>query len=136
MNELVLITASDDPLAAAKVVAPERLAERTWLQREEGSGLATASASFLDAHDLHPKTLTLGSNGAVKQAVQIGLGVSLQSRLAVGYELRAGTLAEIKVRGGLPKRDWYALRPAAIPARPSVREFVEFLGTASIGKNL
>ncbi len=63
----------------------------------------------------------------MKQAVQIGLGVSLQSRLAVGYELEAGTLAEIKVRGGLPQRHWYALRPAAIPPRPSVQEFLAFL---------
>jgi DNA-binding transcriptional LysR family regulator len=128
-NELVLIAASDDPLAAAKSVAPERLAERTWLQREEGSGTRQLVSEFLAGHDLHPKTLTLGSNGAVKQAVQIGLGVSLQSRLAVGYELGAGTLAEIKVRGGLPQREWYALRPAAIPARPSVRAFLEFLET-------
>jgi DNA-binding transcriptional LysR family regulator len=126
-NELVLITASDDPLAAVKSVAPERLAERTWLQREEGSGTRQLVSEFLAGHDLHPKTLTLGSNGAVKQAVQIGLGVSLQSRLAVGYELDAGTLAEIRVRGGLPEREWYALRPAAIPARPSVREFLDFL---------
>ena len=135
-NELVLITASDDPLAAAKSVAPERLEERTWLQREEGSGTRQLVGEFLDGHDLHPKTLTLGSNGAVKQAVQIGLGISLQSRLAVGYELGAGTLAEITVRGGLPERKWYALRPAAIPARPSVQEFLAFLGTTSIGKKL
>ena len=126
-NELVLITAPDDPLTSTRAVAPERLAERTWLQREEGSGTRQLVSDFLAEHELSPKTLTLGSNGAVKQAVQIGLGVSLQSRIAVGYELEAGTLAEIKVRGGLPQRDWYALRPAAVPPRPSVQEFLRFL---------
>jgi DNA-binding transcriptional LysR family regulator len=126
-NELVLIAAPDDPLAATRTVAPERLAERTWLQREEGSGTRQLVSEFLAEHELSPKTLTLGSNGAVKQAVQIGLGVSLQSRIAVGYELEAGTLAEIKVRGGLPQRDWYALRPAAVPPRPSVQEFLRYL---------
>jgi LysR family transcriptional regulator, low CO2-responsive transcriptional regulator len=126
-NELVLITAPDDPFAAMRAVAPERLVERTWLQREDGSGTRQLVSEFLAAHELSPKTLTLGSNGAVKQAVQIGLGVSLQSRIAVGQDLDAGTLAEIKVRGGLPQRDWYALRPSAIPARPSVQRFVDFL---------
>jgi DNA-binding transcriptional LysR family regulator len=126
-NELVLITAPGDPLAAGRAVAADRLEERTWLQREDGSGTRQLVGEFLSEHGLQPKTLTLGSNGAVKQAVQIGLGVSLQSRLAVDYELEAGTLAEIKVRGGLPQRHWYALRPSAIPPRPSVREFVAFL---------
>jgi len=126
-NELVLITAADDPLAALKSVAPARLAERTWLLREEGSGTRELVSEFLTEHDLQPKTLTLGSNGAVKQAVQIGLGVSLQSRLPGGAPPDTGTLAEIKVRGGLPQREWYALRPAAIPARPSVRQFLDFL---------
>jgi DNA-binding transcriptional LysR family regulator len=136
-NELVLITAPDDPLAAVKSVAPAKLAEPTWLQREEGSGTRQLVSEFLAEHELNPKTLTLGSNGAVKQAVQIGLGVSLQSRLAVGYELAAGTLAEIKVRGGLPQRAWYALRPAAIPPRPSVQAFLDFLRpTKSIKENL
>jgi DNA-binding transcriptional LysR family regulator len=126
-NELVLITAPGDLLATAEAVAPERLAERTWLQREEGSGTRQLVSEFLAAHDLRPKILTLGSNGAVNQAVQIGLGVSLQSRLAVRNELEAGTLAEIRVRGGLPQREWYALRSAAIPPRPSVSEFLRFL---------
>ena len=52
-------------------------------------------AEFLAEHDLRPQTLTLGSNGAIKEAVRLGLGVSLQSRVAVEHELAAGTLAEI-----------------------------------------
>jgi DNA-binding transcriptional LysR family regulator len=126
-NELVLIAPPDDPLAAVKSVASEKLAERTWLLREEGSGTRELVSEFLAQHDLQPKTLTIGSNGAVKQAVQIGLGVSIQSRIAVGYELDAGTLAEVKVRGGLPQRQWFALRPAAITSRPSVQLFLDFL---------
>ena len=101
-NELVLIAAPDDPLAGARSVAPDELADHVWLQREVGSGTRELVEDFLADHDLRPQTLTLGSNGAIKEAVRLGLGVSLQSRMAVDHELADGTLSEISVRGGLP----------------------------------
>ena len=82
---------------------------------------------FLGHHDLSPRTVTLGSNGAIKQAVRAGLGVSLQSRVAVDLELESGLLATISVRGGLPERQWYVLLPATGPARAPVEEFEEFV---------
>jgi DNA-binding transcriptional LysR family regulator len=90
-------------------------------------------AEFLAAHELRPDTLTLGSNGAIKEAVRLGLGVSLQSRLAVEQELRTGALAEIHVRGGLPERKWYALHSATVPPRPSVETFLAFAHETSAG---
>ncbi len=127
-NKLALITAADDPLARARSVATERLAERTWLQRETGSGTRELVTDFLHVHGLRPQTLTLGSNGAIKQAVQLGLGITVQSRIAVDQELTDGRLAEIAVRGGLPKREWFALRATSVPARPAVEEFLTFIG--------
>jgi LysR family transcriptional regulator, low CO2-responsive transcriptional regulator len=125
-NELALIAAPGDELATGKPVAPSRLAERVWLQREPGSGTRELVAEFLAQHDLRPETLTLGSNGAIKEAVRLGLGVSLQSRLAVEHDLADGTLAAITVRGGLPRRQWYTLRSATVPPRPAVELFLEF----------
>ena len=125
-NELVLIVAPDDELARSRSVKPEQLAERVWLMREVGSGTRQLVAEFLAAHDLRPQTLTLGSNGAIKEAVRLGLGVSLQSRVAVSHELREGTLAEISIRGGLPQRQWYALHSGTVPPRPAVEQFLQF----------
>jgi len=125
-NTIALISAPDDPLAHAKAVRPEELAGRVWLVREAGSGTRQLVAEFLSDHDLRPQTLTLGSNGAIKEAVRLGLGVSLQSRVAVEHELRDGTLAEILVRGGLPRREWYALHSATVPPRPAVEQFLAF----------
>jgi len=130
-NELVVIAAPDDPLAAARSVAPDRLGERTWLLREEGSGTRQVVNEFLESHDLTPAVRTLGSNGSIKQAVQLGLGVSLQSRVAVEEELAAGKLGRIAVRGGVPERQWYVLRSAIVPPREPVRQFLEFLGVAA-----
>jgi DNA-binding transcriptional LysR family regulator len=125
-NQLALITAPDDPLATERPVRPDELGRRVWLMRESGSGTRQLVAGFLADHDLRPQTLTLGSNGAIREAVRLGLGLSLASRVAVEQELKAGMLAEIKVRGGLPQREWYALHSATVPPRPAVEQFLRF----------
>ena len=42
-------------------------------------------------------------------------------------ELDAGTLAELRVKGGLPEREWYSLHSATVPPRPAVKLFLEFV---------
>jgi len=125
-NEIVLIAEPDDPLVSGRTVRPEDLGGSVWLQREPGSGTRELVGEFLAEHDLRPQTLTLGSNGAIKEAVRLGLGISLQSRMAVEHELEDGTLAQIPVRGGLPRRQWYTLRSATVPPRPAVQLFLDF----------
>src|SRR5438477_126725 len=92
----------------------------------EAADVSMRSLRLVADHGLRPATLTLGSNGAIKEAVRLGLGVSLQSRVAVEHELREGALAEITIRGGLPQRQWYALHSATVPPRPAVEQFLEF----------
>ncbi len=87
---------------------------------------------FLAHHDLRPTTLTLGSNGAIKQAMSIGLGLSLQSQVALALEFEAGILATVDVEGGLPMRHWCVLRSNSGPVRPAVRTFFDFVATQEI----
>ena len=75
-----------------------------------------------------PPTLTLGSNGAIKQAVRAGLGISLQARAAVELELRLGLFTAVPLRG-LPARHWYALTSAAGRPRPVVEAFLDFIAS-------
>jgi LysR family transcriptional regulator, low CO2-responsive transcriptional regulator len=126
-NEIVLIAPPDDPLRDRSTVATRGLADRVWLLREEGSGTRTMTEQFLAARELSPRVLTLGSNGAIKQASRAGLGVSLQSRPAVSLELDAGLLSELRVEGGLPPRQWYVLRSAVGPVREAVGAFIDFV---------
>jgi DNA-binding transcriptional LysR family regulator len=125
-NEFVLITAPGDPLAARREVAVQELAPRTWILREPGSGTRRLCEEYLDAHGLRPELLTMGSNGAIKQAVALGLGLALQSRFAVKLELELGMLAAISPHGGLPQRAWYLVHSAVGPLRSEVRAFLEF----------
>jgi DNA-binding transcriptional LysR family regulator len=125
-NEFVLVTARGDPLARRRWVAVEELAGRPWLLREEGSGTRTLVEEFLASRGISPRLLTLGSNGAIKQAARAGLGVALQSRAAVELELELGLLETISPRGGLPSRRWHVVRSAVGPVRPEVEAFMAF----------
>jgi len=126
-NPTAIITAPDDPLAGKRGLPIEELGGRPWLLREDGSGTRTMAEEFLAAHELRPPLLTLGSNGAIKEAARAGLGVSLQSRLTARLELEVGLLATIDVSSPLPQRHWYLLRPEHGPLRPPVEEFLTFV---------
>jgi LysR family transcriptional regulator, low CO2-responsive transcriptional regulator len=130
-NEFVLVTAAGDPLARRRWVAVEELAGRPWLLREQGSGTRTLCEEFLASRGIEPTVLTLGSNGAIKQAARAGLGVALQSRAAVELELELGLLETISPRGGLPRRRWHVVRSAVGPVREDAEAFMAFCDSAA-----
>lgn len=136
-NPIVLIASPSDKLAALRHPTVEQIGTRPWLLREEGSGTRTMTEEFLASHDLDVRKLTLGSNGAIKQATQAGLGVSLQAELAVRLELELGLLTAIHPRGvRLPQRHWYLLRPASGRLRPAVQQFMRFAVTPEVHRTL
>ncbi|MEN3279002.1 MAG: LysR family transcriptional regulator, low CO2-responsive transcriptional regulator [Solirubrobacteraceae bacterium] len=126
-NELVLVSAPDDPLAGGGPVAPAQLGARTWLLREPDSGTRSANEDFLSDFGLEGETLTVGSNGAIRQAARLGLGISFLSRDAVASDLDAGLLGVIAVDPGPGARDWHVMRSAVGPSRALVDEFVVFV---------
>jgi LysR family transcriptional regulator, low CO2-responsive transcriptional regulator len=130
-NPTLLITAPGDPLARRRSVPVGELGMRPWLLREPGSGTRTMMEEFLARHELSPQMLTMGSNGAIKQAARAGLGVSLQSRAATALELKHGLLDTISLREPLPKRQWFVLWPNVGPLREPVREFLAFVTSAA-----
>jgi len=126
-NEIVLITEGSDPLARRRWVAPEELARRPWLVREPGSGTRAMCEEYLASQEISPELLTLGSNGAIRQAARVGLGVAMTSRISVKLELDHGLLGLIRVRGGLPQRSWYVVRSDVGPVPEAVHKFTRFV---------
>jgi LysR family transcriptional regulator, low CO2-responsive transcriptional regulator len=126
-NRIACITGADDPLADAGPVAAGELAHRTWLLREPGSGTRALGQQFLEERGLSPTTLTLGSNGAIKQAARAGLGVALLSRAAVEPELAAGWLRELPLTDGPAPRLWFVVRSGVGPGRELATTFSEFV---------
>ena len=129
-NELVLIAAADDPLVGGDPVAADDLRGRPWLLREPGSGTRAANEEFLAGAALDAPTLTVGSNGAIKQSARAGLGISIMSLDAVAAEVEAGLLGAIDVRPRPARREWHVIRSSVGPSRPIVDEFVAFVSRA------
>jgi DNA-binding transcriptional LysR family regulator len=126
-NDFALVTSTADPLAKRQSIEVEELADCTWLVREEGSGTRALCQRYLNANKLRPNLLTLGSNGAIRQAARFGLGIALISRIAVEVELQHGLLAELHVAASLPRRAWHVVYVSDGPVRAEVAAFVEFL---------
>ena len=66
------------------------------------------------ARRIGPRTLTLGSNGAIKQAAREHLGIALLSHAAVAADLEHGWLGEIKLVDGPAAQPWFVLRSAVV----------------------
>jgi DNA-binding transcriptional LysR family regulator len=110
---LMVVAAAGEPVGD--------LSDQTWLLREPGSGTRAAVEAYLEEHGITPRsTMTLGSNGAIRQAVAVGLGVSLMSNHAAGPDLASGAIRRVEAPGTPLRRAWFVLRrdsgPESAPA--------------------
>lgn len=103
-HELVIVAAAGLVPGTLRRAA---LAAHTWLLREPGSGTRDTAEEYLGANGVAPHTLTLGSNGAVREAVAVGLGITLISRDAVAVELASGRLVLVRAPGIPLQREWH-----------------------------
>lgn len=127
-NPLVVVGRAGHPLAQLRSVTPRRLSAETWLLREAGSGTRQTTESFLADSGIQPaSTLNVGSNGAIKGAVAVGLGLALISHDAVAAELASGTLSRVPVRGIPLQRSWYALYVETVPLPAAAQAFIDLL---------
>lgn len=121
-NTLVVVAApvgGDGTARLARRVGLEDLAAATWLLREPGSGTRGTSEELLRELELNPSVLTLGSNGAILEGLQLGLGITLISRDAIGPELDAGVVQEWR-HARLPlRREWHLVGRAGEELSPT-----------------
>lgn len=127
-DELVLVAAPTDPLAAAGDIAPEDLATVPFIAREAGSGTREVVERAFARWGVTPTiAMEIGHTEAIKQAVAAGLGVSILSRLTVERELALGTLRQIPIAAEPIERQFSLVRRR--DARPSgaARAFLRLL---------
>jgi DNA-binding transcriptional LysR family regulator len=89
------------------------LEQVTWLLREPGSGTRDSTVAVLRSLEIEPRTLTLGSHGAVIASAIAGLGVTVASGDAVAHHIAAGQLQRLPVRGTPLDRPWHAVTSPA-----------------------
>lgn len=98
-DELVLICSPQHELSQQLSIAPEQLVLHPYITREAGSGTREVVDDFLRQAGVAPENLDivmeLGSQEAIKGAVEAGLGVAVMSRASIVKELRLQDLMAI-----------------------------------------
>jgi DNA-binding transcriptional LysR family regulator len=129
-NPHVLAAHKSHPLAKARRFDFQELREDTFLLREPGSGTRLVMETMFQQHLFTPKrTMQLGSNETIKQAVMAGLGVSLLSLHALELELRAGEVSLLDAIGTPVLRNWHIVNMNAKKLAPAAAAFRQFLLT-------
>jgi DNA-binding transcriptional LysR family regulator len=99
-DELILIVPGNHIFAEMKSVPPANLVKMQFLLPRRDSASSESLLEQLAADGIRPdNVMELGNIGAVKRAVEAGLGVSIVSRLAVAHELEAGRLKSVPLKG-------------------------------------
>lgn len=130
-DELVLVAASSHPLASIGKVTLEEALGHVFVLREKGSGTRQVMEEELVRRGMNPASMKigmeLGSTGAVKSAVEAGLGISILSSSSVKHEIALGLIKIIELSDTSFKRQFYSiyLKSALLPI--SAVTFLTFL---------
>ena len=131
-DELVVIAPAGHVLAGRRGLSLKDVSDQPFVMREAASGSRwSLEKAARRAGVKLMVAMELGSNGAIKHAVESGLGLAVISRYACALEFSTGRLVELDVQGFPIRRDWHIvhLRRRKLPA--SVHAFIEFLKDTS-----
>lgn len=131
-DELMLIMPAGHPLLELEHIRPEDALKYPFVLREQGSGTRQVMEEQFRSVGIEPGermniVMELGSTGAVKSAVESGLGLSVLSATTVKHELKLGVLAARRLKGVRFTRQFYAVYPeTALLSMPALA-FLTFL---------
>ena len=112
-NPLVVIAEPRHALADRDHIPVHLLGEEVMIAREQGSGTQAAVEGFFTEHGVEYRAACeVSGNEAVKQAVQVGLGIGIVPAQTIELELETKRLAVLPVEGFPIKRKWYLLHRA------------------------
>ncbi len=127
----VIIAPPGHRLAGREAIAAQDLLEEVFISREEGSGTRILMTRYLDRiGDGAPyRTIELGTNETIKQAVMAGLGIALISQHTVTEELNSGRLVTLAAEGLPIRRQWYLLHRTDLQITPAIRAVHDFIAS-------
>lgn len=102
-DELKLILPAEHPLLALEAITLKDVLAHPFVLREQGSGTRQVMEEVMREQGVEPNELNvvmeLGSTGAVKSAVESGLGLSIISQSSVKHEQALGLLHVREIEG-------------------------------------
>ena len=129
-NPLVVIASPGHPLTKLKRVKFARLAEETFLSREQGSGTRSAMERIFAEHKIQPRIrMEMETNEAIKQAVQAGMGLGILSQHSIELELETKRLAMLNVEHFPLMRHWFVAHRSSKRLSGAALAFKDFLLT-------
>ncbi|MRN52494.1 selenium metabolism-associated LysR family transcriptional regulator [Paenibacillus monticola] len=135
-DELKLIVPRDHPLAAKHEVTLEEALQHPFILREQGSGTRSVMEEQILAKGLDLASMRivmeLGSTGAVKSAVEAGLGITMISTSSVKHEVTLGLLKIVNISDASLKRQFYAIHLKSTLLPISAVTFLTFLRQHSL----
>lgn len=130
-DELKLIVPGEHPLAVQSEVTLAQALAYPFVLRERGSGTRRVMEEQLEANGLDPAAMQivmeLGSTGAVKSAVEAGLGITIISTSSVKHEVALGLLKIVNLTDASFKRQFYAIHLKSTLLPISAVTFLGFL---------
>ncbi|MDD5329635.1 MAG: LysR family transcriptional regulator [Sulfuricella sp.] len=127
-NPLVVIAPPNHPLAQERNIALPRLAQETFIVREQGSGTRSAMERFFVQHNLNLATgMEMSTDEAIKQAVQAGMGLGVLSLLTIALELETKRLVVLDVDSFPIRRHWFVVHRKGKRLSTVAQAFKEFL---------
>lgn len=101
-----------------------RLADATWLVREEGATARAASDEVLARLGIEPSTMVIGSDDAIRGAIEAGLGIGVLPGEVVGDALRTRQLVQIPTHATPLAQPWHLVVRRGERLDERLRQFV------------
>jgi len=127
-NPLVVIARPAHPLAGSRGIPVTDLIGESFLMREQGSGTRTSVARFLAERGVSLAAgMEMNTNEAVKQGVEVGLGLGIVSAHTIDREVEDGRLVVLDVESFPIVRKWYMVHREGKVLTGAGRAFEEFV---------
>jgi len=127
VDELVLVISKKHRLAAKTAVSINELEKERWVLFERGASIRRSTDDFFKKVRVKPeKALESNDTYFVKLMVEHGLGVSLMPSWTVREEIKAGKLAQVRVKGHKLERS-VSMVSLKSSQSGAIRAFIEYM---------
>lgn len=134
-NPLVMCAAPHHSFRDKIQINIQQLKNEPFLYREPSSGTRMVLEHYLAENNISVNpVMELGTNGAVKQAIMGGIGISLISRLSLENQLKLSRISILDVQKLPIITHWHVLYKKEKNLSPVTKNFLSFLQNKDILK--